>query len=1364
MLHLLFFLSALAVSVVDAAVSPLVTCGASRSTAFNLLEASTAVRTSSIGSVAAYQGNTTYIARHSTNVYSGWIERMTTSGSFMPLIGTPEAALSNFNASSGTLSKPGALTVDASGSRLFFIDNSNVYVSTLNAFGNEASTPVRYRSTATASAVAPVIPTALFWDTAASKLYVSTTNATIAPGPPGSGPVTVKPSRIVWINDQPARTWTLFAGDSDMWGSSTGDNLAPTSASIEPMFMAGVSTTSTNLVLYFSETNRHRIRFVNTTTNKVGTLAGASGIDNWMGDNSAPGISTKLRLPGPIAIYSNILYCRELGSVNIIRIIPLDGSGTVTTLRLSSVVSGFAALPVTSVSPVTPAPGGPPLLSLEAAAAIGYGISYEPNRGWLLSTFADVGTEGNNPAQATAIYAIACKPSCPAAKVCDSYGSVLGGCPEHRYCAGNNFQDFGLTLAPLCPAGTYCAENSTAPTQCERGYQCLQEQRPAVCPGGRFCPAGTGINPAVCAMGILCPPGSYDANGSPEGGPTPPGTFSDTPGRAMPAGSISPGYYGLAGATSIFGTAPCGPGTWCGAGSGSPTKCAAGTWSNTTKRYNPCEPCPLGTFNPGEGSTTPSDCAPCPEGLTTTVTGATSPSQCIFVPYECPPGTQASIASPRKAADCVPLVCGVGLEDAHSSCRGCPKGKFRPSVQRPCAPCNSLQGPELEALGSAEGVVCPGLLARPLPPADKLIERIKAKAKTASGSQGGGSSSRRLAAAAYTDDCVAISSFQTKMSNAAVAAQNALASAGDNGPQVAAIASIAGLTGLVVVVVALVSMWAMRRADDESEAEYLEVVERLQHTSTAAKFGSSSTSQSQQPAAGAAPGGSSGDVSTTNPIAVATESSSSSAAAAPAKSTRKYRVDTKIRRFVRWLFLRVDLFSFHHEVPIFGWPRKVRTILGGACSVLAVITFLAVCAVLVTQRAFNNVLTAVSLDGLGPVEFNSLASAAARTNRDTNLNGLNVIITAAGGTDYACAAPTSWSFTGLYSGAFTLQSTACGPALAQHVFSCQGCIPQAGASLSLQLDWSCQAMMLQVFSVSASGEASLRNATASAFNMTTLPSTASADDVSLLTTISWTLQSLLGLQADAINDTRARGLRLLQSLVSSSGIAVSPSAFVPAQAAVNIAIDLSPLPLFSLTTLSEKITPAALLASMGGMLFVVSLFALSFSKIEPRVVAMLPGSGAKIALMANFDTTGVEATPLKKLKTAATAALRQRSARSVWPSSSSSARSVSSVRFDDDGSAGSRTTSANLDKAASAGSLTAPRGFSSSVRVAPAPAPLVAISSSSALLSASTSSSSPSSASSPTSLLAPLPVPHSSAADPSAPAAEEDVITKGPPQ
>ena len=270
---------------------------------------------------------------------------------------------------------------------------------------------------------------------------------------------------------------------------------------------------------------------------------------------------------------------------------------------------------------------------------------------------------------------IAPLPFCPDGMLCPvGSGFNLPPCSKGYFCLNGT--------STKCPFGQF--NNKTGMTQCEK------------CPARHFCPNSGMILPEACPKGhfcpgmdipnkIPCPQGTFSNRtgllSSNECVPCPRGRYCGETGLYRPSGKCSAGYICFLGATSAIPVVNqtfeqpvtgilCPAGNFCPLGSKIPL------------------PCPPGTFNEQETSTSQADCTPCSAGYLCSSTGMITPGSECPPKFYCPTGTAGSgtaIICPSgsfcKNGSARPSLCPKGTYqtlEGSSFCHVCPSGKFCP--------------------------------------------------------------------------------------------------------------------------------------------------------------------------------------------------------------------------------------------------------------------------------------------------------------------------------------------------------------------------------------------------------------------------------------------------------------------------------------------------------------------------------------------------------------------------------------------------------------------------------------------------------------------------------------------------------------
>ncbi|XP_062603182.1 uncharacterized protein LOC134264959 [Saccostrea cucullata] len=282
---------------------------------------------------------------------------------------------------------------------------------------------------------------------------------------------------------------------------------------------------------------------------------------------------------------------------------------------------------------------------------------------------------------------------CPAGYFCDNTVSIVvldnstTICPMGHYCpAGTRYNNefpcpigtfnnlTGITdvsLCSPCSGGYYCPTPGivTPVSQCDSGFFCKQNANIStpiqgvdanICPEGYYCPVGT-TNP------VPCPKGSYSNSTGLQGEVDcilcPAGSYCEQTAMTTTSGLCDAGYYCVLQSNSSQQDI-CTAGSYCPHGSGNPTPCPQGTYSNTQGLANvtqctSCDPgkycndtglttyvadCDPGFYCPGGDSVPNPVATPCPIGLHCPA-GSGSPVPCV-------PGTFTNLTQQDTCLTC----------------------------------------------------------------------------------------------------------------------------------------------------------------------------------------------------------------------------------------------------------------------------------------------------------------------------------------------------------------------------------------------------------------------------------------------------------------------------------------------------------------------------------------------------------------------------------------------------------------------------------------------------------------------------------------------------------------------------------------
>lgn len=240
------------------------------------------------------------------------------------------------------------------------------------------------------------------------------------------------------------------------------------------------------------------------------------------------------------------------------------------------------------------------------------------------------------------------------------------------------------------------------------------------------------------------------------------------------------------------------------------------------------------------------------------------------------------------------------------------------------------------------------------------------------------------------------------------------------------------------------------------------------------------------------------------------------------------------------------------------------------CAVLGLITVVALWAVLGVQRAQVPYVYTSLIGGLSEEQEDMPTSAAAGI-ATSGLQGITVLTTAASASG-TCSNVT-WEAVGLSAGSFRLQSSSSCGMLAQHEFTCPDCLLRSGSRLLVRLPWTCQAIALQAYGVSAVGGVTTWSAIAapdvdpvsSGFQQNAV--------VRMLSRVVWGVMPMLTMQVDMTRSTpaRARGYQVLGGDLDTSVTRFYADAFLPTSTdPVDVVVDLSPAAIYQEVVMTER--------------------------------------------------------------------------------------------------------------------------------------------------------------------------------------------------
>jgi PQQ-like domain/Tyrosine-protein kinase ephrin type A/B receptor-like len=585
-----------------------------------------------------------------------------------------------------------------------------------------------------------------------------------------------------------------------------------------------------------------------------------------------------------------------------------------------------------------------------------------------------------------------------------------------------------------------------------------------------------------------------------------------------------PGFFTLAQASTFC--SPCSLGSYTATSSSkSCTLCPAGTFGTVQGAVNvsACQPCVAGTYNPIPGQSQ-SNCIFCPAGTASAVVGASTPSTCVT----CAPGQYALAGSPQ----CLPCPAGTySIGYGSSSCSQCPLGTFSAAVgatiASTCTKCSS--GYTTVTLGAISESSC------------------------IAGVTGCGSLGQQrdiISGNCVPLLCKAPALILDNVSMTCLGCNSGSAGSVGNCTTCADAARCPGFLLLPLP------------SDLSNISSYVPLYPRATATTSSA------------------------NASTLLPTSIVIIIGV--AATLAMIILLLYAIGTHIPfcSSIRQILRTADIFGVFTLAEVGKLPKRSTT-MGGAFSLLGIVIFSATAAILAAQRAQNNILATSSftvLDSLAQAQAIASVPASPASSGITLKSGITIRVLAQADTTGTCANILSWQNTSLFSGDFTLVSSALAGNVASHVFSCRACLFTASSMLSLYLPFSCQALLIEAAAVDAAGN------TASLRFSSPIPPTA------FLNSVTWQLAPLLNVQIDTTaGGISTRGFQLVEQ--TSSITASNMVSLLPASASILITIYFANQPFFSLTTLSERQSLLSLISSIIGLAGIFSGVGIAFQTV-----------------------------------------------------------------------------------------------------------------------------------------------------------------------
>ena len=283
---------------------------------------------------------------------------------------------------------------------------------------------------------------------------------------------------------------------------------------------------------------------------------------------------------------------------------------------------------------------------------------------------------------------------------------------------------------------------------------------------------------------------------------------------------------------------------------------------------------------------------------------------------------------------------------------------------------------------------------------------------------------------------------------------------------------------------------------------------------------------------------------------------------------------------------KVDSFSMSHMVSP-GKPLLNRpTALGGACTLLSVIAFLNIAAVLILQYSYANVNVQTALTTL--LSSNPFTPAVAWAPPLTPLSpailsGIQLRLFAQEG--MACSALVAGtSISGSPSGWTVSPPVSCNDGRSLLVFSCPTCSFTPTSFVKFYLPYTCQSIYLEAIAVDAQGSIS---------SVVFPPASSIATSTALLSSLSWTVDVLGTLLKDTIKATVMQGYQLSASDASITPLAAGTS-LIPSKALVTVTIKLPLQTFYSSIQLQPQQSLVSLFSSIVGLLGIIGLFRVLF--------------------------------------------------------------------------------------------------------------------------------------------------------------------------
>ena len=195
-------------------------------------------------------------------------------------------------------------------------------------------------------------------------------------------------------------------------------------------------------------------------------------------------------------------------------------------------------------------------------------------------------------------------------------------CPGGSYCPEN------ATAPIMCSARTYCPPASSSPIPCPGGSYCVHNvSAPTICPHSTFCPRES-ASPTPCRLGTYCVEGSTVEALCPRGTRATAASVNGSRARLEDVCEWCP--EGTTGTDpNRVQCVPCPAGHFCLQNSpdfNMPARCPKGHYCPA--RATRAIPCGVGTYNPLMGQTSNASCVSCPQNYYNHLEGQVACREC----------------------------------------------------------------------------------------------------------------------------------------------------------------------------------------------------------------------------------------------------------------------------------------------------------------------------------------------------------------------------------------------------------------------------------------------------------------------------------------------------------------------------------------------------------------------------------------------------------------------------------------------------------------------------------------------------------------------------------------------------------------